>query len=153
MLRSWRGFEQIIWQEWLEKHHKGYVPQGKLTAVYSVQTKLRSLLMSMLFSLLEVLGRVRKDTIHKTAFAFYWGVRYIALCRRKKDRDWICAYLCLLAVITCIMTDCTFQEVWRLLITKCNPLMYCFVLHCAYVRKTWLKSWIVVNTWKLAIYF
>lgn len=41
-----------------------------------------------------------------------------------------------LAVIPCIMTECTLQKVRRFLITKCDPLIYCFVVLCAYVRKS-----------------
>lgn len=49
LLRSWRGFEKGDWQERLEIDHKDYMPQGKLAAVYGVQTKPHSLFMSKLF--------------------------------------------------------------------------------------------------------
>lgn len=83
----WRGFEQRIWQERLEIDHKEQVSQSKLVVVYNIQTKPWSLLLlSMLYSLLEILG-TKSDCKKGDAnqlFSFFGEIRHIELWRRKK---------------------------------------------------------------------
>lgn len=148
------GFEQRIWQERWEIDHKDQVPQGKLAAVYNIQTKPWILLMSLLFSMLEMLGtesHCKEGDCTQNSLSFLLKGKIYWTAEEKNVKIEYVNTFAYLAVIPCIMTECTLQKVWRFLITKCDPLMYCFVLHCAYLRKTWLKSCIAVNTF--AIYF
>lgn len=131
-----------------------------LHAVYRVQTKLWSLLMPMLMPQFPVQSAgYRKSPwgrrlYTRQPFPFFERVKYNGLCRIKKNMriEYVNPFT-YLSIVIFIITECTFQRVRRYLMGKCDPLMYWFVLHCAYVRKTLLISWIVVNTWKLAICF
>lgn len=99
VLRSWGGFEQRIWQERWEIDHKDQVPQGKLAAVYSIQAKPWILLMSLLFSVLEMLGtesHCREGDCTQNSLSLLLKGKIYWTAGEKKGEDWVCEHLCLL---------------------------------------------------------